>query len=50
MGLCFKFLNKSLPIFPKEQKLMKVKAPFIGETSGLPTIKILDGSTYSILL
>ena len=34
---CFKFLNRSVPIFPKncpilkpnEQKLLKVKAPFI---------------------
>ena len=39
---CFKFLNRSLPIFPedhmmikpKEQKLIKVKAPFIDEISG----------------
>ena len=38
---CFNFLNRSLPIFPKEcivlkpreQKLIKVEAPFIGEIS-----------------
>ena len=44
---CLKFLNRSLPIFPKEhiilkpkeQKLIKVKAPFIDETSGLAIIK-----------
>ena len=55
---CFKFLNRSLPIFtkecvilkPKEQILIKVKAPFIDEISGLATIKILCGSTYSTLL
>ena len=55
---CFKFLNKSLPIFlkehivlkPKKQKLIKVKAPFIDEISGLAIIKILDGSTYSTML
>ena len=55
---CFKFLNKSLPIFPKEciilkpkeWKLIKVKAPFIDEISGLAIIKILDGSTYSTML
>ena len=43
---CFKFLNRSLPIFPKEhivlkpkeQKLIKVKAPFIDEISGLAII------------
>ena len=55
---CFKFLNRSLPIFPKEcvmlkpkeQQLIKVKAPFIDEISGLAIIKILDGSTYSTML
>ena len=55
---CFKFLNRSLPIFPKErvvlkpkeQKLIKVEAPFIDEISGLAIIKILDGSTYSTML
>ena len=55
---CFKFLNRSLPIFPKEhvvlktkeQKLIKVKAPFIDEISGLGIIKILDESTYSAML
>ena len=55
---CFKFLNRSLLIFPtecvvlkpKEEKLIKVKAPFIDEISGLAIIKILDGSTYSTML
>ena len=55
---CFKFLKRSLPIFPrecvvlkpKEQILIKVKAPFIDEISGLAIIKILDGSTYSTML
>ena len=54
---CFKFLNRSLPIIsrkhvlkPKEQKLIKKKAPFIDEISGLAIIKILDGSTYSTML
>ena len=45
---CFSFLNRSVPIFlkehimlkPKEQKLIKVKAPFIYEISGLVIIKI----------
>ena len=52
---CFKFLNRSLPIFPKEcmvlkskeQKLIKVEALFIDEISGLVIIKILDGSTLN---
>ena len=55
---CFKFLNGSLPIFPKERvvlklkewKLIKVEAPFTDEISGLAIIKILDGSTYSAML
>ena len=54
----FKFLNRSLPIFPKEcvvlkpkeQKLIKVKAPFIDEILGLAIITILEGSTYSTML
>ena len=55
---CFKFLNRSVPIFqekevilkPNEQRLIKVKAPFIDEISGIAMIKILDGGTYSTLL
>ena len=37
-------------IKPKEQNLIKVKAPFIDEISGLTIVKILDGSTYSTML
>ena len=55
---CFKFLNRSVPIYPKkeiilkqnEQKLVKVKAPFMDENSGMAIIKILDGGTYSTVL
>ena len=51
-------MNRSLPIFPEkevilkpgEQKLVKVKAPFLEEISGLAIIKIIDGSTYTTLL
>ena len=54
---CFKFLNRSVPIFPEkeiilkpnEQKLVKVKAPFVDEISGMAIIKILDGGTHSTL-
>ena len=35
---------------PKEEKLIKVRAPYIDEISGLAIIKILDGSTYSTML
>ena len=51
-------MNRSLPICPrecfvlkpKEQKLIKVKAPFTDEISGVAIIRILDGSTYSTML
>ena len=54
----FEFLNRSVPIYlekevilkPDEQKLVKVKAPFIDQISGLAIIKIIDGSTYTTLL
>ena len=55
---CFKFLNRSVPIFPEkevilkpnEQKLIKVRVLFIDEISGMAIIKILDGGTHSTLL
>ena len=51
-------MNRSVSIYPEkeiilkpdEQKLAKVRAPFIDEISGLATIKIIDGGTYSNLL
>ena len=54
----FEFLNRSVPIYlekevilkPDEQKLVKVKAPFVDEISGLAIIKIIDGGTYTTLL
>ena len=54
----FEFLNRSGPIYPEkevilkpeEQKLVKVKAPFVDEISGLAIIKIIDGSTYTTLI
>ena len=55
---CFKFLNISVSIFPEkcmilkpnEQKLIKVKAPYIDKISGLPIVEILDEGTHSTLL
>ena len=55
---CFKFLNRSVPIYPEKeivlkpnkQKLVKVMAPFVDEISGMAIIKIIDGDTYSTLL
>ena len=54
----FKFLNRSILIFPEdcviikpsELKLIKVKAPFIDEILGLAIVKILDRVTHSTLL
>ena len=54
----FKFLNRSVPIYPEkeiileldEQKLVKVRVPFVDEILGLVIIKIIDGSTNSTLL
>ena len=54
----FEFLNRSAPIYPEkelilkpdEQKLVKVRAPFVDEISGLAIIKIIDGMTNSTLL
>ena len=51
-------MNRSVPIYPEkeiilkldEQKLVKVKTPFVEEISGLAIIKIIDGGTYSTLL
>ena len=44
------FPEKEVILKPNEQKLIKVKAPFIDEISGMAIIKILDGGTYSTLL
>ena len=35
---------------PNEQRLIKVKAPFIDEISGLAIVKMLDEGTHSTLL
>ena len=55
---CFNFLNRFLPFFPKEyivlkpkeQRLIKVNAPFIDEILGLAIVKILDGTMHSTML
>ena len=54
----FEFLNRSVPIYPEkelilkpdEQKLVKVRAPFVDKITGLAMIKIIDGKTNSTLL
>ena len=55
---CFSFLNRSIPIFPraetvlkpKEQKLIKIETPFLDEISGLAIIQLLDKSTQHIIM
>ena len=55
---CFKLLNRSVPIYPEkevvlkpnEQKLVKIKAPFVEEISGMAIVKIIDRGTYSTLV
>ena len=54
---CFKFLNRSMFIFPEknvilkpnQQKFIKARAPFVDEISGMAIVKILDGGTHSTL-
>ena len=55
---CFSFLNRSLPIFPKEkvimkpgeQKIVKIEAAFTDEISSLAIIKLLDKLTHRIMV
>ena len=44
------FPEKEIILKPDEQKLVKVKALFVEEISGLAIIKIIDESTYTTLL
>ena len=54
---CFSVLNRSIPIFlkeemvlkPKEQKLIKIEAPFLDKISALAIIKLSDKLTQSII-
>ena len=54
----FKFFNRSVPLYPekelilkpREQKLVRIRAPFVHDISGLAIIKIIDGKTNSTLL
>ena len=47
---CFRFLRRTIPIFPREQvivkprekKLIPIEAPFVEEISGMVIIKIID--------
>ena len=47
---CFRFLSRSIPIFPREQvvimpgekTLIPIETPFVEEISGMATVKIID--------
>ena len=45
---CFKFLNRSIPIYPEKEIVLKPNE--IDEISGMAIIKILDSGTYNMLL
>ena len=44
------FPEKDVILKPNEQKLIKVRAPFVDEISGMAIIKILDRGIHSTLL
>ena len=44
------FPQKNLILKPNEQKLIKPKALFVDQISGMAIVKILDGGTHSTLL
>ena len=54
----FKFLNRSLPFYskdqvavkPKERKFIKIGAPFVDEISGLAIVKMLDIKEHCMVL
>ena len=54
----FKFLNRSIPFFSKEQvvlkpkirKFIKIEAPFVDEISGLAIVKMLDNKEQCTLV
>ena len=54
----FKFLNRSIPFFskeqvvlkPKERKFIKIEAPFVDEISGLAIVEMLDSKEQCIVV
>ena len=55
---CFSSLNRSIPFFskdqvilkPREQRFIKIEAPFIDENSGLVIVEMLDKKAQSTLM
>ena len=54
----FKFLNRSIPFFskeqgnikPREKKFIKIEAPFVDEISKLAIVKMLDSKEQSTVV
>ena len=56
---CFRFLSRSIPLFPREQvivkpeekKLIPIEVPFVEEISGMAIVKIIDkGQKMPVIL
>ena len=54
----FRFLSRSIPLFPREQvivkmgekKLILIEAPFIEEISGMAIVKIIDQGQKTLMM
>ena len=46
----YSFLEDKQFFEPREQKLIKVEAPFMDEISGLAIIKVLDKNTQNTMM
>ena len=57
-GSCFRFLSRSIPIFPREQvvvkpgekKLIPIETLFVEEISGMAMIKIIDQGQKTLMM
>ena len=55
---CFRFLSRSIPIFPREQvvvkpgkkKLIPIETPFVEEISGMAIVNIIDKGQKTLMM
>ena len=55
---CFRFLSRSIPIFlreqvvvkPGEKKLIQIESPFVEEISGMAIVKIIDQGQKTLIM
>ena len=55
---CFRFLSRSIPIFPREQvvvkpgekKLIPIETPFVEEILGMAIVKIIDEGQKTLMM